>query len=224
MPVECVNHPGTAARGKCSECGRALCEQCKLTFKSRPVCDHCLEFIRHKMATDASAVFDAPAAATAIPDIDSQTATRSVEVVLQARESLEEAMRRVLQGSVVALIIGVIMSLLVAKIRYQTGTPLGFMHVITGLVVGYGMVVGARDGGKNQSVAAVIIAAFTCVCGIYFYANEEFTHAPGAADGTMLTLGQFSDRVGNFPYDWIFVLFGIGGAFLVARTSRNEVH
>ena len=32
MPVECVNHPGTAARGKCSECGHAPYEQCKLTL------------------------------------------------------------------------------------------------------------------------------------------------------------------------------------------------
>jgi len=228
MPVECFNHPGIAARGKCSECGHALCEQCKLTFKSRPVCEHCLETIRHRLATDATAVFEAPSAVTTIPDIDSQTATRSVDVVLEARESLQQAnrpseVRKVLQGSIVALIIGIVLSLLVAKIRSSFGYPIGFAHVIVGAAVGYGMVIAARDGGELQSIAAAVIAAFTLVSGIYFLANDQNSAAAGGIAPDMLTIGQFFGRVGNFPSDWIFVLFGVIAAFLIARKSRNEV-
>jgi hypothetical protein len=232
MPVECINHPGIAARGKCSECGSALCEQCKLTFKNRPVCDACLESIRHKLATDASAIYDTPAVATAIPDIDSQTATRSVDVVLQARESLKEASRpsdtrKVLQGSVIALIVGLILSYLIATLRYDWHYPLGFMHIFVGLAVGFAMVVGARDGGKLQAMAATIISAFSLVSGIYFLENFEYTNtpAPGTTDQpAMLSLSQFFERVGNYPLDWVFVFIGVVAAFMIAKNSKNEVH
>lgn len=39
--MECVNHPGTAAAGTCTLCGKALCASCMNRFLP-PACESCL--------------------------------------------------------------------------------------------------------------------------------------------------------------------------------------
>lgn len=232
MPVECVNHPGTAARGKCSECGVALCDECRITYKNRPVCEQCLENIRHKLATDAEAVFEHKETEAEIPSVDSQTATRTIDVVIAARESLEASsrpspMRLLLLGALIGIIIGMILAMLTAKVRYLTGWPLGFTYVLAGWAIGFGVTVGAHRGGRLQGMVAAVIAFATLILGIYLFFNDSYTPKMISADEGPATIalspGQFASMIGNVSIlDWLFVLGGVAAAFFMANRTNDD--
>ncbi len=243
MNATCAYHPDRISEAACVECGTPICNECQVLVKDKPVCQRCVETIRSRVADE---IGDAVPAATStgatdtpIPTADSPPApwasrptTESPTVPTSpgtvyrppgpvAYKAPNPA--RLLIGIVLGILIGAVGAVVWEKVTFSAHVEIGYLNILVGFGVGYGVMVGSGQRGWVPAILSGIIAFGAMMFGYYLLTGEEVAKlaAERGVPVPTITLDAFLDVLKHLePLDWVFVAIGVyGGVRTPLRSS-----
>lgn len=220
--MDCSTHSGIPASTTCTICNKPICMDCERRLGAQILCESCMTREKNRPAGITNQTQNGAAS----PE---SGFARPVSVEL-AKPNIGMA---VLYGFIAAIIGAVIWD----KIVFYTHFKLGLVAIGIGIIVGLGVLKGAKSGySKALPIIGAVMAGFGILLGEYLLLGDMISAevAKKAIDGQHLSYsGQLflsmlafpsylTDTQMMNPLDWIFVLIGVyQGWKLPARAADS---
>jgi len=242
----CAYHEDRPSVATCSECGAAICEECRQEVAGHVVCAKCVENIRSRVA----AQIDSEQPVTPPSDVPQPVTTflgpSSADGPIASTPQIPEAAMatpsipipppspaRIVVGIVLGLIVGWLGAFIRAQVMYRANIQFGLIDSFIGFAVGYAVVMGSGRTGLVPAIIGGLIAFGAITYGwylVYGYAlNDELVKLGGQEAANLFRMRSFPEEAPGIIrrwdlMDWVFVAIGVYGGFMTPFRATTPTH
>ena len=242
----CAYHEDRPSVATCSECGAAVCEECRQEVAGHVVCTRCVENIRAKVAAEieteqpATPPSDVPQPLTTFPGPPAveQPGAELLPPIAAATPSIPippPSPARIVLGVVAGLIVGWIGAWIRAQVMYRANIQFGLIDSFIGFAVGFAVMLGSGRSGIVPAIIGAVLSFGAITYGWYLFEMYR-------ADAVLVQLRETLSEVAGTPVrggipsffdlapdiirswrvmDWLFVAIGVYGGFITPMRSSG---
>jgi hypothetical protein len=235
--MKCEKHPANEVDGKCEECGRDICCDCRA--KGEPICQECLENAPLEGEEEKSAEpLKCHECGAPLRDDEKQLLGDNwycKACVEKAKQNITKALddmtkdiawpKAVVFGAVVAAVGALLWMVLEVYLNIR----LGIIAVAIGYGAGYAVVIGS--GGKRGIGLQILSAALTFLGiagGLFLGLHADVAKAIASGEVNIPKGAEWEATVTLFPLvmtkmsiiSWVIIAFGLWQAFVIPAMPK----